>query len=94
MQSRKALLSQNSEPWVKKLGNENCDVPMGCYDGHEVHELAGSFILKKRISIVNKSDVGLYRDDGLGVFYNVSKPEIERKKKAIGVFVNHYTEEF
>ena len=56
---------------------------MGCYDGAELGELVGSFILNKLASIVNKSDIGLYRDDGLGIFYNVLKPEIERKKKAI-----------
>ena len=67
---------------MKKLGNENFDVPMGCYDGAELCELVGSFILNKLTSIVNKSDIGLYRDDRLGIFYNVLKPEIERKKKA------------
>ena len=56
---------------------------MGCYYGVEVCELVGSFILNKLTSIINKSDIGLYRDDGLGIFQNVSKPEIERKKKAI-----------
>ena len=86
MQSRKNLLFQNLEPWVKKLGNQNFDVPMGCYDGAELCELVGSFILNKLTSIVNKSDIGLYRDDGLGIFCNVSKPEIERKKKAIVSF--------
>ena len=56
---------------------------MGCYEGAEVCELVGSFILNKLTSIVNKSDIALYGDDGLGIFYNVSKPKIERKKKAI-----------
>ena len=32
---------------------------------------------------MNKKDVGLYRDDGLGNFKNISILEIERKKKAI-----------
>ena len=27
--------------------------------------------------------IGLYRDDGLGVSPNISKPEIERKKKQV-----------
>ena len=82
MQSRKTLLFQNSEPWMKKLGNENFDVPMGCYYSAELYELTGSFILNQLTSIVNKSDIGLNCDDGLGIFYNVSKPETERKKKA------------
>ena len=83
MQSRKTLLFQNSQAWVKKLGNENIDVPMSYYDGAEVCKLVGSFMVHKLGSIVNKSDIGLYRDDGLGIFYKVSKSEIERKKKAI-----------
>ena len=82
MQSIKTLLFQNSEPRVKKLGNENFDVTMGCYNGSEVWELIGSFILNKLTPIVNKSDIGSYQDDGLGILYNVSKPEPERKKKA------------
>ena len=56
---------------------------MGCYDGVEVCELVGSFILNKLTSIINKSNIGLYRDDGLGIFQNVSKTEIETKKKEI-----------
>ena len=82
MQSRKTLLFQNLKSLVKKTGNEDLDVPMACYDGAELCELVGSFILNKLISIINKSNIGLYRDDGLGIFQNVSKPEIERKKKA------------
>ena len=82
MQLKKTLLFQNLEPLVKKSRNEHFDVPMGCYDGAEVCELGGLFILNKLTSIVNKSDIGLYRDDGLGIFYNVSKPEIQRKKES------------
>ena len=49
---------------------------MGCYDCAEVCELVGSLILIKLTPIVNKSDIGLYHDDGLGIFCNVSKLEI------------------
>ena len=44
MESRKTLLFQNSESWIKKTGHENFDVPMGCYNDTEVWELVGSFI--------------------------------------------------
>ena len=37
----------------------------------------------KLTNIINKEYVGLYRDDGLGIFKNISRPEIERKKKVI-----------
>ena len=40
-------------------------------------------IQSKLTNIMKKEDVGLYRDDGLGIFKNISRPEIERKKKAI-----------
>ena len=33
--------------------------------------------------ISNISGIALYRDDGLGIFQNVSKPETEKKKKTI-----------
>ena len=83
MQARKTLLFLNGEPWVKKSGNQDFDVPMGCFDGAEVCELVGSYILKKLSSIINKEDIGLYRDDGLGLFRNLSGTQKERKKKQI-----------
>ena len=83
MQARKTLLFYEKEIWIKKDGNEDFDVPMGCYDGAEVCELVGSFILTKLSSIVKKVEIGLYRDDGLGVLRNMSGPQQERIKKQI-----------
>lgn len=57
------------------------DVSMGAYDGAEVCELVGTFILNKLGEHFKKSDIGLYRDDGLAVFKNISGPEAERIKK-------------
>ena len=56
---------------------------MGSYDGAEVCELVGAFMLSKISSIMDRRDIGLYRDDGLGVMRHVGGPEIERRKKAI-----------
>ena len=56
---------------------------MGCFDGAEICELVGTYIQSKLTNIMNKEDIGLYRDDDLGIFKNISKPEVERKKKAI-----------
>ena len=83
MQSRKTILFHNQEPWVKREGDEDFDVPMGCYDGVEVCKLVGSHLLNKLSKIVDKESVGLYRDDGLGVLRNLSGPQTERKRKAI-----------
>ena len=35
MQSRKTLLFHNQEPWVKREGEEDFNVPMGCSDGQK-----------------------------------------------------------
>ena len=83
MQSRKTLLFNSNEPLVKKTGEENFDVPMGCDDGAEVCELVETYILNKLKNVTNKENIGLYRDDGLGIFQNIPKTEIERKKKQI-----------
>ena len=36
MHSRKTLLFWQDCTWVKKEGNEDFDIPMGCYDGVEI----------------------------------------------------------
>ena len=56
---------------------------MVCYDGPEVWELVGIYILNKLKNITKKESIGLYRDDGLGIFQNKPKSEIERKKRQI-----------
>ena len=56
---------------------------MGCYDGAEVCELVGSYLLKKVSNIVDKKSIGLYRDDGLTILQDLSGPQIERKRKDI-----------
>ena len=83
MKSRKTLLFNNEIPWVKKEGNENFNVPMGCYDGDEVCEIVGSYLLNLLCEIMDKEQVGLYRDDGLAVVKHLSGPQIEQKRKNI-----------
>ena len=56
---------------------------MGCYDGAEICELVGIFILNKLSNIVDKNSIGLYRDDSLGIFDKLSGPQIEQSKKKI-----------
>ena len=53
---------------------------MGCFDDAEICELVGTYIQSKLTNIMNKEDVRLYCDDGLGIFKSISRPEIERKK--------------
>ena len=44
MQARKSLLFDNSNVWVKE-DNPNFDVTMGSYDGAEICELVGLYLL-------------------------------------------------
>ena len=86
----KTLLYHNGEPWSKKNSEADFDVPMGSYDGTELCELVGAFMLSELREVIEKSDIGLYRDDGLGVMRRLGKPEINRrKKKIIAIFKKH-----
>ena len=72
-QCRETYLFHNEKPWVKKeVGKEKFDVAMGSFDGAEICELAGLFLLHKLTRgndpIFKKEYIGLYRDDGLAVF--------------------------
>ena len=75
--ARKSLLYDNSKPWMKK-NSGLFDVTMGAYDGAELCELVGTFLLYKISLKYNKNNIGLYRDDGLAVFKNVSGPKSEK----------------
>ena len=56
---------------------------MECFDGAEVCELVGTFILNKLKNVFQNNTFGLYRDDGLAVIKGLSGPEIERLKKNV-----------
>ena len=81
--SRKTQLFNNNKPWEKKSGDPDFDVPMACYDGEEVCELVGIYILNKLINIIDKDSIGLYCDDELRIFENLSGPKIKREEKYI-----------
>ena len=54
---------------------------MGAYDGAEICELVGCFILSSIPAKYKKENIGLYRDDGLAVFKNTSGPQSVKIKK-------------
>ena len=64
-----------------KNQNNHFDVTMGLYNGDEVCELIGMFMLHLFSSKYNVNNIGLYRDDGLAVFKNTSGPQCEKSKK-------------
>ena len=67
LHSRKTLLLWNQSTWVKKHGNEDFGIPMGCYDGTKICDLVGIYIQSKLCKLMIKKDFGLYRDDRLGI---------------------------
>ena len=81
LQQQCMLFGQGKE-WVEK-GTDLFDVPMGCYDGVEVCELVGAYALSTLSENLKVGSVGLYRDDGLGVFRDVSGPQADRLRKDI-----------
>ena len=62
--ARKSFLFLNGTPWVKKNGS-SFDVTMGAFDGTEVAEFVGLFLLHKLSHIMNIMDFALYQDDGI-----------------------------
>ena len=82
LNARKSLLFNSNNPWMKKT-NENFDVAMGSFDGMEICELVGVFLLDRLAGVLGKETVGLYRDDELAVLRNNSGPIMERTRKKI-----------
>ena len=63
--ARSSLLFNDEKPWIKRNNQSMFDVTMGSFDGAEVCELVGLFILNELSITFGKDRVGLYRDDGL-----------------------------
>ena len=84
--ARRATLYMNGEPWSKKEGGL-FDVGMGFYDGAEICELVGLFILNELREI--GINLGIYRDDGLGVSSKTAREVENLKKKMAAIFKKH-----
>ena len=56
---------------------------MKSYDGAEVCELVGLFLLDKLAQVIDKNLIGLYRDDGLALLRNTSGTEMEKFTKTV-----------
>ena len=72
--AKKSLLFDDSGAWVKKDGNMLFDVTTGSFDGTEVFEFVGLYILNNIKPPLGSSNVGLYRDDGLAIVHKALKP--------------------
>ena len=54
---------------------------MGSYDGAEVCELSGIFMLSLTGNKYNPNNIELYRDDGLAIFKNTSGHNLNKIKR-------------
>ena len=63
----KSFLFNQETPWVKRNNDKMFDVTMGSFDGAEICNLVGLFILNKLAAKFGNESVGLYRDDGLAL---------------------------
>ena len=84
MHCRRTFLFHDGKAWVKRE-NPDFDVPIGSFDGAEICEITGLYILNKLISSnigLTKENTGLYRDDGL-VATPMTKQQAERMFKKI-----------
>ena len=78
--ARKPVLYNDGEAWVKKEGG-SFDVTMGAYNEAEVCDFIGIYMLYLIEKKYDLKNIGPYRDDGLAVFKNVSRPASEKIKK-------------
>ena len=62
---------------------------MGSFDGAEICELVGLYLLDELLSLIGSKNIGLYRDDGLGAINNSSGLVlVKMRKNIIALFKN------
>ena len=71
----------NDDPWVKKDTSVEFDVTMGSYDGAEVGDIVGVFMLDMLSKLFEKNSIGLHRDDGLSIFRNYNGHQSNKVRK-------------
>ena len=90
MNSQKAFLFYDGDPLVKKDTLQHFDVIEGSFDGAEVCELVGLYLLNQLRNIITNGSVGVYRDHGLAVVRKYSGPQMNRlRKNNIDFFKDH-----
>ena len=68
---------------MKKDNGSTFDVTVGSYDGAEVCELVGIYILSILSKKYEDAEFGLYRDDGLAAFQNINSQASDHIRKEI-----------
>ena len=81
MHVRKSLLFDNNTSWIKKDGASMFDVTMGSFDGAEICELIGLFVLYKLNEKFKRGNIGLYRNDGLAAVKNLNGRAADKTRR-------------
>ena len=79
--ARKSVLISNDKIWTKKDGP--WDVTMGAFDGAQVTDLVGLYILHRLKTEIPEVQFTLYRDDGLGTHTRFSDTKIKNIKNRL-----------
>ena len=87
--ARKSLPFHKGRTWIKKGDDTLFDVTRGSFDGDDICELVGWYLLDKLSSLIGRENVGLYRDDGLAAINSSSGPVLDKmRKNIIALFKN------
>ena len=79
----KSILFNHGKPWIENGNSNSFNVIMGSYDGAEICELVGLFILNHLGKMFGKQNIGLYKDDGLAIIKNRSVRLAEKTRKEL-----------
>ena len=86
LKTKEAILFHAGRPWIKR-GGKPFNVTMGSWDGAEVADLVGLYLLSK-LAVLGLN-VGLYRDDGLAAVKLRPRLAELAKKKICRIFKEH-----
>ena len=90
-EARRSFLFHDGEIWVKTK-TPHFDVGMGSFDGAEVCEIVGLFLLNEILAAdigLRRGNMGLYRDDGLGVAQGSGRQMDKLTASLQGIFARH-----
>ena len=80
---QKPLLFYKNEPWKKKDSDSCFHVTMGSYNGAELCEFIGIYLLSQLCTIISKNDFRLYRDRGLMMQKYINGQQKDQLRKKI-----------
>ena len=70
---------------------QHFDVTEGSFDGAELFEFVGLFLLNQSEDIIINGPIAVYRDDGLAVVHKYPGPQMDRSRKDIIGFLKQHS---